>query len=246
MRLAVLTDIHGNREAFAAVLEDAHARGATDFALLGDIVGYGPDPGWCIDRAAALQAAGAICLRGNHDNAAAGADESLNGTARAALDWTRAQISTAEAGFLGSLPFQARLGEVLFTHASANNPGDWNYVTSDTAAAGSFRASDARIMLCGHVHRPLLVSRDMAGHLREQPFRIGMALPLIRSRRWLAVIGSVGQPRDGVAQAGYALLQPDTAELTFLRVPYDVDAVVRKTRAAGLPSALADRLLRGE
>lgn len=245
MLLAILTDIHGNREAFEAVLADAAARGAGQIALLGDLVGYGPDPAWCCDRAAALVDEGALAVRGNHDNAAAGAAESMGSLAKRAMDWTKPRLNPAQRGFLAGLPLQARLGEVLLTHSSANSPGDWIYVTSDVTAAGSFRATDARIVLCGHVHVPLLVSRDIGGTVRVQPVRPGLACPLIPSRRWLAVVGSVGQPRDGVAQAAYATLDTATAELTFRRVPYDMAATVAKTRAAGLPEELALRLMTG-
>ena len=194
MRIAVLTDIHANREAFEAVLADVAAHGVDRIALLGDIVGYGADPGWCCDKAAEL-------------------------------------VAEAEG--------------VLFVHASANRPEEWSYVTSDTKATPSFRASAARLILCGHVHVPLLASCDMGGVVREQAFRTGLPIPLLPSRRWLAVVGSVGQPRDGVAQAGWALVDTVRQELTFRRTPYDAAGAARKVRAAGLPEELAVRLLVG-
>lgn len=246
MRFAVLTDIHANREAFEAVLADAAMRGADRIAILGDIVGYGPDPEWCVDKAAELVAAGAVCVRGNHDNAAAGAGEAMGGLARKVIDWTRPRLSAAQRAFLAGLPMSATEGEVLFVHASANDPRAWNYVTSDTTATGSFRACAARVVLCGHVHIPLLASCDWGGVVRTQAFRMATPVPLIRSRRWLAVVGAVGQPRDGVAQAGYALLDTDAQELTFRRVPYDTTRTVKRMREAKLPEALALRLIRGE
>ena len=245
MRIAVLTDIHANREAFEAVLADVAAHGVDRIALLGDIVGYGADPGWCCDRAAELDAAGAICVRGNHDNAASGASEAMSHLARKALDWTRDQLGDAEVDFLAALPMTAEAEGVLFVHASASRPEDWVYVTSDTRATPSFRATTARLILCGHVHVPLLASCDLGGTVREQAFRSGLPIPLIASRRWLAVVGSVGQPRDGVAQAGWALVDTGKMELTFRRTPYDVAGAARKVRAAGLPDELAVRLLVG-
>ena len=245
MKFAVLTDIHANREAFEAVLADEAARRADRMIILGDVVGYGPDPGWCCDKAAALVAAGAICIRGNHDNAASGAKEAMNSQAQTAIDWTKTRLSAAQQAFLGGLPMTALVEDVLFVHASAKEPEAWNYVTSDTRATPSFRASEARVILCGHVHVPLLVSRDIGGMVREHAFSIGQAIPLIRSRRWLAVVGSVGQPRDGVPEAGYVMLDSGANELTFRRVPYDVMATVQKMRAAGLPEPLALRLFRG-
>ena len=245
MKIAVLTDIHANREAFEAVLADADARGCERTVMLGDVVGYGPDPGWCADKAAALVAAGAVCLKGNHDQAATGTAEPMNGMAQRAIDWTKAQLSDGQKAFLRALPLQAEAGEVLYVHASADNPGAWNYVLSDRRAAPSFRACAARIILCGHVHVPLLASCDISGAVREQAFQVATPIPLIRSRRWLAVIGAVGQARDGVAQAGYAVLDTASNELSFRRVAYDMGPTVQKIRAAGLPEELAQRLLRG-
>jgi diadenosine tetraphosphatase ApaH/serine/threonine PP2A family protein phosphatase len=245
MRIAVLTDIHANREAFEAVLADVAAHGVDRVALLGDIVGYGADPGWCCDRAEALVADGALCVRGNHDNAASGAAEAMSSLAKQALDWTAGQLSAAQKAFLAGLPYTVEAEGVLFVHASANQPEEWSYVTSDTRAAPSFRASAARVILCGHVHVPLLASCDIGGVVREQAFRTGLPIPLLPSRHWLAVVGSVGQPRDGVAQAGWALVDTVTQELTFRRTAYDVARAAAKVRAAGLPEDLALRLMVG-
>lgn len=245
MRVAVLTDIHANREAFEAVLADVAGHGVDRIAILGDIVGYGADPEWCCDRAEALVAEGALCVRGNHDNAAAGAVEAMSSLAKRALDWTAARLSGGQKAFLGALPMTAEAQGVLFVHASANQPEEWSYVTSDTRAAPSFRACTARVILCGHVHVPLLASCDVGGVVREQAFRPGLPIPLLPSRRWLAVVGSVGQPRDGVAQAGWALVDTERRELTFRRTPYDAAGAARKVREAGLPEELAVRLLVG-
>lgn len=245
MKFAVLTDIHANREAFEAVLADVAGHGVDRMVLLGDIVGYGADPGWCCDRAEALVAEGAICVRGNHDNAAAGASEAMSPLAKRALDWTKARLNGAQKAFLAGLPMTAEAESLLFVHASASQPEAWSYVTSDTRAVPSFRATTARLILCGHVHVPLLASCDIGGVVREQAFRLGLPIPLIPSRRWLAVVGSVGQPRDGVAQAAWALVDTGRAELTFRRTPYDVAGAARKVREAGLPEELAVRLLVG-
>jgi len=245
MRLAILTDIHGNREAFAAVLADVAARAVDRIALLGDIVGYGADPCWCCERAAALVEAGAICVRGNHDSAASGTVETMSGPARLAIGWTRRQLLPGHRAFLAGLPLRVREGEAEFVHASASRPEAWSYVTSDRGAAPSFRATDARLIFCGHVHVPFLASQDLSGAVRAVELRIGRPVPLLRSRRWLAVVGSVGQPRDGQPQAGWALLDTATGELCFRRTPYDLALAAQKIRAAGLPEALASRLLRG-
>lgn len=246
MKLAILTDIHANREAFEAVLNDATAHKADRLVLLGDVVGYGPDPEWVCETAARLVAGGATAVRGNHDNAASGGDEAMTAVAERAMAWTRGRLTGAHRAFLASLPLMAAEKDILFVHASASHPEAWSYVTSDTRAAPSFRATAARVILCGHTHIPLLTSADRNGMVREHAFRQNLAIPLIRSRRWLAVVGAVGQPRDGVAQAGWAMLDTGRNELTFRRTPYDTARTAAKIRAAGLPEDLALRLLKGK
>ncbi|MFT4151646.1 MAG: metallophosphoesterase family protein [Paracoccaceae bacterium] len=245
MRLAILTDIHANRQAFQAVLDDVAGRDIDRIALLGDIVGYGADPGWCVDRAAALVQAGALAILGNHDAAIAVPDPAMNPAARQTLDWTRERLSPAQAAFLAGLPLTARIEDMLFVHASAHAPRDWIYVTSTRSARPGFMVSDARLIFCGHVHVPRLFTCDRARQVREHRVPIGAALPLLRSRRWMAVVGSVGQPRDGVPQAGYAILDTRAETLAFRRVPYDVAAAAARLRAAGFPVTLALRLLKG-
>lgn len=245
MRLAILTDIHANREALTAVLADMAQRQVDRIVILGDIVGYGPDPVWCTEKVMAMVQTGALCVMGNHDQAIGTPDEALNITARRAINWTRPLLNDTHCAFLAGLPLTTRIEDLMFVHASANAPGDWIYVTSDSRALGSFRSTDARLIFCGHVHQPALMSSDLAGTVRAQRFPMGLPVPLIRSRRWLAVVGSVGQARDGVAAAGYALFDMAQNELTFRRVPYDVAATVAKVRAAGLPESLALRLQLG-
>lgn len=245
MRLALLSDIHGNREAFEAVLADLAARRVDRIAVLGDVVGYGPDPAWCVDRVMDLARQGALCVKGNHDSAIGTPSESMTAIAKAAIDWTRPLLTAQQAAFLAALPMSQVLGDVLLVHASANDPSGWIYVTSERSAMPSFRVSTAQVIFCGHVHVPALFTCDIRGTVRGHQIPMAKPVPLLRSRRWLAVVGSVGQPRDGVAQAGYALFDTALHELTFRRVPYDCAATAAKLRAAGLPETLALRLLRG-
>jgi diadenosine tetraphosphatase ApaH/serine/threonine PP2A family protein phosphatase len=247
MRIAILTDIHANREALQAVLADAGACAVDRFAILGDTVGYGPDPGWCLDKVADLVATGAICVKGNHDDAAVtGPDASFRSDARAAILWTAAQLTATQKAFLATLPMRHSEEDVLYVHASAHSPADWIYVTGAQKAMASFRVCTERLIVCGHVHVPALMHCDRGGDVRQSAFPFGKPIPLLRSRRWLAVVGSVGQPRDGSPLAGYAILDLTTNELTFRRVPYDTAATVQKLRAAGLPEALALRLIQGD
>jgi diadenosine tetraphosphatase ApaH/serine/threonine PP2A family protein phosphatase len=246
MRLAVLTDIHGNREAFSAVLADLAQRKVDRIAILGDIVGYGPDPSWCCEKVIGLAEEGALVVKGNHDHAIGDPSEMMTANAKTAIDWTRQRLDAVQREFLARLPLTETQDDLMFVHASANDPGDWIYVTSEHKAMPSFRVCGARVIFCGHVHVPALMSSDLSGLVRQQRIPMGMPVPLIRSRRWLAVVGSVGQPRDGVPQAGYAVFDTAGNELTFRRVPYDTAATAARVRAAGLPETLARRLERGE
>lgn len=242
IRIAILTDIHANREAFEAVLADLAGRQIGRIGVLGDIVGYGPDPVWCVERVERLVAEGAFCIKGNHDSAVGDRSEHLNVTALRAINWTRPLLSDGQKAFLAGLPMRHDEGDVLFVHASANDSADWIYVSDEGSAMPSFRVCEARVILVGHRHVPALYSCDMGGRVKAQRVAPAQAVPLIRSRRWLGVVGSVGQPRDGVAQANYAILDLAQNELTFRRVAYDVQKTVGKLRAAGLPESLAMRL----
>lgn len=245
MRLALLTDIHANREAFSAVLQDIAERRIDRIVILGDIVGYGPDPSWCVDKARALVADGAICVQGNHDAAISTPDPALNVTAKRAILWTRPHLDDDQRAFLAGLPLTNRHDDTLFVHASANDPAAWIYVTGENRATPSFRVTDARLIFCGHVHVPALMSCDVAGRVQQQRIPMGNAFPLIRSRRWLGVIGAVGQARDGTPGAHYAILDLGQNELTFRRIAYDTARTAQKIREAGLPESLAMRIVRG-
>ncbi|MDQ4134631.1 MAG: metallophosphatase family protein [Pseudomonadota bacterium] len=245
MLIAILSDIHGNREALEACLEDAARRGAERFVFLGDFVGYGADPVWVVETARAAVAAGALALRGNHDEALLTGGGGMNALARAAIDWTRDQLGPEQLRFLADLPLAAEEDPYLFVHANAWAPGAWGYVTGPVEAERSLRCTAAQATFCGHTHVPALF--QIAPDKPAVGFRpvSGCAVPLLRQRRWLAVVPAVGQPRDGDPDAGYALLDPEKGTVTFRRVTYDVEAAARKIVAAGLPPRLASRLLEG-
>lgn len=244
MRTAVLADIHGNREALEACLAHARRQGVDGFAILGDIVGYGADPIACIDRVRELAAAGAPVVQGNHDAAALGglwAD--MNDVAREATYWTRARLDTAEKEFLALLPLTATLGDWLLVHASAAEPAAWGYIDGERAARRSIDAAEFPGTFCGHVHLPMFYFTASAGARSFSP-RPGVPFSLPR-RRWLALVGSVGKPRDGNPAAAYVLADDQRRQLCYFRVPYDHRATARKIIAAGLPEELASRLEQG-
>ncbi|MBP8272200.1 MAG: metallophosphoesterase, partial [Sphaerotilus sp.] len=129
MKLALITDIHANREAFDACLEQAHLHGADRLAFLGDFVGYGADPAWVVEQVRDLVSQGAIAVRGNHDEAVArGPSDYLVEDARRAIEWTRSQLTPAQLDFLGALPYTREDLGCLFVHANAYAPPAWDYI----------------------------------------------------------------------------------------------------------------------
>jgi diadenosine tetraphosphatase ApaH/serine/threonine PP2A family protein phosphatase len=245
MTIALMADIHANREALSACLAHARAQGATRFVFLGDVVGYGADPQWAVDTLAEHLESGAIAVKGNHDEALGKPEERMNADATRAIEWTRGRLDPASTALLSGLPYTAEEGEILFTHANSYAPRDWGYVRSEREAELCLRSCGARWIFCGHTHVPALFHMSpMRPPAYFAPLP-GRDVPLLASRRWLGVIGSVGQPRDGNPAACYALLDPEGGSLTVHRVPYDVAAAARKIRDAGLPESLWMRLLEG-
>ena len=245
MRIALLTDLHANREAFAACLEHAERAMPDRYAFLGDFVGYGADPGWVVDTVMNFAARGALCVLGNHDQAVFNPPRAtMQPDARRAIDWTRAQLDARQIGFLAALPLQVEEDNCLFVHANAWAPAQWEYINTAFDARSSMAATRARLSFCGHTHEPALY--NMGRDWRASAFKPvpGTAIPLGTQRHWLAIPGAVGQPRDGILAACYALFDSSRSNLTFHRVPYDVDTAATKVRAAGLPEELAARLER--
>lgn len=245
MIIALLTDIHANREALTACLADASRRQAERYVFLGDFVGYGADPGWVVDRMIDHVAHGAIAIRGNHDAAAAGTPTVMNDVAEEAIRWTRQQLDARQRDFLKNLPLTIEQDSRLFVHATAHAPEQWGYVSNAHAARQSLSATTAQQTFCGHMHVSMVYHLSLTGKLIEFEPVAGVTIPLLRGRKWLAVIGAVGQPRDRNPAACYALLDDVQNTLTYIRVPYDTATAARKVRQAGLPGVLATRLERG-
>ena len=245
MVLALLADIHSNLEALESCLAHARARGASRFAFLGDLVGYGADPGAVVDIVAEHASRGAVVVQGNHDAAIAGRSAYLNEAAEAAIAWSRGVLTAAHRAFLAELPLCVREEGVCFVHASAATPERWDYIDSPAAAERSVRAAATAYTFCGHVHHQVLYGQGAGKRMIPFRPRPGIAIPVGAHREWLAIAGSVGQPRDGNPAACYALVELDAKRITFHRVAYDHLAAARKIRAAGLPEMLAYRLERG-
>jgi diadenosine tetraphosphatase ApaH/serine/threonine PP2A family protein phosphatase len=246
MKLALVADLHANREAVVAVLAHAQTQGAQRHAFLGDFVGYGADPGWVVDRVREHVAQGAVAVFGNHDAAVVqGPLPSMVPDARHVVEWTRAQLDADQLAFLAGLPASIAEAEILFVHANAHAPNAWEYIVGRGDAVRSMHATACRFTFCGHTHIPALYHLTATGKSGDFSPAPGVTIPLSELRRWLAIPGSAGQPRDGNPAACYAIFDTVERAITFHRVPYDHDAAAGKVRAAGLPQDLAQRLTNG-
>jgi predicted phosphodiesterase len=243
--LAVFSDIHGNRQAFEACLKVARAKGAERFVLLGDFVGYGADPEWVVDTVMGLVREGAIAVRGNHDEAVNTTTEAMNAEAQIAIEWTRGRLDVAQRRFLAELPMLVDEKERLYVHSEASSPQRWHYVRSTADAAKSLISTPAHVTFCGHIHRPALYSMSVTAKMTGLVPKTDVSVPLLRGRQWLAVLGSVGQPRDGDPSAAFVLFDTVSCQITYCRAPYDIASAANKIRENGLPPWLADRLSQG-
>ena len=244
MRALIVSDIHSNLEAFRSVVRDAEDRGGFDALwCVGDIVGYGPDPGPCIDL---LRSHPHTAIAGNHDLAAIGAIgvETFNPHAAAAARWTANALTDEHRVYLNDLPLTLERGAFTLVHGSPLNPV-WEYFLPQTMPPAALQTSFQRFTtpycLVGHSHIPLIC---WEADLTFRPFPEGEMLGLTTQRLVLNP-GSVGQPRDGDARPSYALYDSAAGTVGRFRTPYAIEVTQEKMRRAGLPEYLAARLSHG-
>lgn len=250
MKLALISDVHANRQALAACLAHARAQGATRVAFLGDLVGYGGEPTAVLEQVMQEVAQGAWAVQGNHDAIAVAPPEQVTHVGAQGAQWTHDQLSPAQRQFLGALPLTFQAGQVLLVHASADGPQRWHYVDNSAAAERSMSAAtqldpNIRYVFSGHVHEQALYFLTQTAKLMRFTPQPGVPVPVPPYRQWLAIVGSCGQPRDGDTRAMYALFDEMAFTLTFHRVAYDHEAAARAVRATPLPEAFAQRLQEG-
>ena len=250
MKLALFSDLHANLHAFDACLDHARTHGASAFAILGDLVGYGAFPGAVVDRCMELQDSGAIVVRGNHEYIALNPSSARNTIGGMTAQWTHDNLSESQRSWINGLKLEARAGSAWLVHATAQEPGQWHYVTNAKRAAFSLRGVNhdptIRWVFCGHVHEQALyveISRDKL--ISHKPVA-GETIPAMLGRRQLAVVGSAGQPRDGDPRACYMLFDEANNTICFQRVSYDFFSAAKAVRDAGLPEWLATRLESGK
>lgn len=242
MRYLILSDIHSNWEALAAVLADA--RDAYESILCcGDLVGYGADPNPVVDWARSNVAA---VVRGNHDKACVGLDnlEWFNPVAREAALWTERNLTVENLSYLRHLP-QGPVPVEAFQILHGSPLDEDEYLLSALAASELAEYLEAPVSFFGHTH--IQGAFVLNGHAvgwfdKPDPGIDRLALQLEDDALYLINPGSVGQPRDNDPRAAYAIYQPGARRVEFRRVRYPLEIAQAKIRRAGLPDLLADRL----
>ena len=242
MRVAVISDVHGNLHALESVLTEVDAAAPDEVWCLGDTVGYGPRPNECCEL---VRERARRCLVGNHDLVALGQLDvrEFNDEAAAAAQWTGRVLTQEARAFLEALePLDSADGVELF-HGSPREPV-WDYVLTHEAAEATFELTTAPLVLVGHSHVALAVANG-SSRLTGGAAPAGRTVDL-DSGRWLLNPGSVGQPRDGDRRAAWLLLDLDAGSAEFRRVEYPIAETQRELREAGLPELLALRLQHGQ
>jgi len=241
MKYALISDIHANLEALQACLAEIDAEGADEILCLGDIVGYGACPNECLDLV--RQRARQIVI-GNHDAAVIETTEAdyFNGDARAAVEWTRTELTAENRDFLLQLPYTASpADDLLLVHASPGEPEAWDYVIDERDARRELAAQSTRLCFVGHTHVP--------GFFVQQDGEILQFFPpdyhLEEGERALVNVGSVGQPRDGDQRAAFGLYDSASGRIEIRRIGYDISRVQDRIRETTLPASAASRLAWG-
>ncbi len=239
MKYLVFSDIHGNAQALETVVEEIGGFRPDFVVSLGDVVGYGANPSDCVDL---VKEHCDIRICGNHDYVAAGlADsENFNVTARISIEWTKNCLTSNHKEQLAAYDMVKRHGDCLFSHSSPVSPLDWEYIYTLGQAERIFRETDERFIFVGHTHVPGIISHDILSGCRVET---GTKLEIEPGRRYLINTGSVGQPRDGVSAASFAIVDVQRGRINLRRISYDVSEAQERIRAEGLPESLASRLV---
>jgi len=232
MLIAVLSDIHGNLEAFKEVLKKVEDLKVETVYCLGDTVGYGPFPNECVDL---VREHCTVVLKGNHDSGLVGDTplDDFNHYGVSAIQWSKGVVTKENCAYLQSLPYSAEPNGLTLVHSSPERPDAWSYILTMRAAQENFAAFKTTLCFIGHTHVPIIIGEDGA---------INKYKP---GARHIINVGSVGQPRDGNPDAAFGLLDTTTGDYSLIRVHYEVQVTARAVRDVGLPEFLAQRLFQG-
>ncbi|MFA5629310.1 MAG: metallophosphoesterase family protein [Dehalococcoidales bacterium] len=244
MKYALLADIHSNLEALTAVLEDIDKRAAVDeLWIMGDTVGYGPNPSECIKLLRSRKHT-AVC--GNHDIYCADAPESLyifGPEAFTSCRWTASVLTAEDIEYLKDLPNVAERDDFMLVHGSPREPL-WEYVISQSVALVNFDYFRNKYCLVGHSHTPLIFKLDENKNCVGVPFTENIGVVLGKDKMIINP-GSVGQPRDEDPRASYAIYDSESKVIRLYRVPYDIKLTQQKMIKQNLPIRLISRLEKG-
>lgn len=239
MKLAIISDIHGNLEALERCLQYLDEQSDITFtAVLGDILGYGGDPCMCMEK---IRNRADIAIIGNHDAAVIGTTdiEHFNPLARKVITWTRDQISEDDRTYLANLPYKVIKDNILFTHGTPGDPEKWMYIFNWFDAVDEFRNFSESICFVGHSHVPGIYEQSA-----PIPHDSG-TLQLNPDNKYIINVGSVGQPRDSDSRLSFAVLDQDNWTIEIVRLEYDIETARQKIIDNNLPQLLGDRLLMG-
>lgn len=236
MKIAVLSDIHGNLEALDAAFEYISDNDVDKVYCLGDVVGYGPNPNECVEL---VHDRCEMVLMGNHDYAAIGLAniEYFNEFAKMSTRWTLKILSDDNKKYLKSLPFSHQNDELIMVHSSPTNPSHWYYVLSLQDAIIEMQAFSQELCFIGHSHVPVVFNNKKM--LRDNKVKFD------KNKKYIINVGSVGQPRDGNPQSCFVVYDDKKQQLEYVRLEYEIQKTYAKIVEAGLPLFLAERLLKG-
>ena len=242
MRYGIFSDVHSNTEALDAVLALFKKEGVERYLCVGDIVGYGAEPGECIRTIRDLPCEGIV--GGNHDWASVGllSLEWFNPVAREAVLWTQKVLQPEESQFLQCLRSASLLGDITLVHGSLDSPEEFRYIYDVESATETLRRLQTKICFVGHSHLPMILSIDVEGKIDSYGTP---RVALKKECRYLVNVGSVGQPRDGDPRAVCVIFDSESSCVEIQRTPYDIPSTQKKILKAGLPSVLASRLSEG-
>ena len=241
MLVALIADIHGNLTAFEAVIADF---GSPDEVwCLGDTVGFGPDPDECVER---LRGLNPVCVAGNHDWAVIGklSTEGFNADAASSVAWTSLNISQSTRDYLLSLPTNLRRNNLTLVHGSPRDPIN-EYLFHPAVAVTTLDHLTTKHCLVAHTHVPAVFYLNPAARRADVTHPAPGEEIAMNGDRLVINPGSVGQPRDGIPDARYIILDTDKDTFSYRRVPYDVARTQEKMGRYGLPARLAYRIAAG-
>lgn len=240
MRYGIYSDIHANLEALQAVFATFEKEKVDQYICLGDIVGYGANPRECLQLVLEYDS---LVVAGNHDYAVAGKlnIDFFNPYAKAAVLWTRSQLSEQEMQYLANLDLVQKIENVLtLVHGTLNFPEMFDYIQTSYDAHLTLELLDTPICFLGHSHVPVAFFQGTT-----VTFSMDEEVPVPKDGKTLLNVGSVGQPRDENPMGCCAVYDDEAEKVWLHRVEYDIEAAISKIIKAGLPEILGERLRYG-